>query len=436
MGAVYQQVLLYKKQGTLSGNDAWSTSSNTISNVAIDVEIKKGVMNVKDTFSFRLARPQTYYTSATPTVEYGDLVRIYFTRDTTTFTVSDLLIEGVVTTVPLDEGPDNKFITVKGNDFFEMMFSVQIPISGLEGSQKTCMEILRGAMDRYEFSSRNLYWDSTNPTTKANGDSFPIIDLALNYTPFYQIVEKLTSNENTGDGQYVYYVTTDGTRRYLTIRNRQEATTLGSFTEGTLTESIKLEKNKDDVKNFVIYNAGNDLAGNPAEFFVADYASIGKVGFQEYYMIEETADVTDYVMQEEARQAGTTYFAWANGKWDATSSGTVGQYPKAFPYTWQRWQISGTYATATDDEEFDDQLRTIGMNQASIIARNFIERTKTPKYRTEMSFRFRNDFTLGGLYDVVVPTRNINRKLRITEATHTLRGTTITFEEDEHRAEL
>lgn len=444
MGAVFQRVYVYKRTGGIlaTSNAGWSTTANDFSNSAFDVEVKKGVQSIKDTFSFRIARPQDIYDTSTPDIEYGDLVTIWFRRADSSFVDADMVIQGVVQNVPLTMGADSKYVAVKGNDFFEEVFAVQIPVSGLEGKQKTWKELLQALLDRFEFNSRNLFWDPSNNNagngspagvgTKSDGSSFPIKEYATNYTPFNEIVEKLTSNEFTGDGQYVYYITTDGTNRYLTIRHRQESTvlspTLGAFVEGTMTESISVDRDSDATVNFVVFNAGNDLSGNPTEWYATDLSSIGKVGFKYFYMIEQTADITSTIMQEEAKIDNGANFNWANGNWTSNN-----HYPTAYPYVWQRWFVAGAAPSSSSATDFDADLRAIAREQGDNRAREFIEQSKRPHYSVKMGFQFRNDFTLGGLYQVTIPTRGLSVKMRLTEVTHRLSGTDISFEEDWHR---
>jgi hypothetical protein len=440
MGAVFQRVYVYKREGSGS-TSTWSSTPTDLSMYAFDVTVKKGIQNIKDTFSFKLNKAQDYYSESTPIIEYGDLVRIWMKRDSFTFTDSDLLIEGVVNSTPMSFGSNGRILTVKGNDFFETMFDVMLPVSGLEGKQKTWNEILQALMDRLEFKSRNLFWATSangwsggdNPTTKYNGDSFPQIDVALNFTPFYKIVEMLTSPENTGDGQYTYRVGYEGGKRFLVITSQQEASELAIIREGTLTEGLKIDKQSDDTKNYVIFNCGNDLYGNPIEHFEVDYDSAGKVGFKYYYMIEETADTADTILQDEAKADGGANFNWSDGRWTSTD-----HFPLAtsYPYTWNTTTLTGATVQSTDNADFNDDLINLALEKGRDRAKQFIDHSKVPKYEETIHFRFRNDFTIGGLYRVVMPSRNIDRLLRVKEATYRLTGVDITFEEDQHRTTL
>jgi hypothetical protein len=415
---------------------------------SFDIEVRKGIQNVKDTFNFRLNKAQEFYDSTTPDIEYGDLVRIWMKRDSATFTDSDLLIEGVVAATPMKIGPSGRFLQVKGNDFFETLFNVQLPVSGIEGKQKTWNEILQALLVRFEFRSRNLYWASAangwtggdNPTVKSDGTSFPKIDFAVNYTPFYKIVEMLTSGENTGDGQYTYRVGFEGGKRFIVISHQQETTALATFTEGGYStvdstrigmETIQVDKASMATINYVIYNGGDDLYGDPIEYFVVDYDSAGKIGFKYYYMIEETQDTAKNIMQEEALADNGATFNWSNGQWTSEN-----HFPIAYNYTWLTQTFDGSAPVSTSDADFNNDLRQVVEEKVRMKAQNLIDNSKTPQYTEKVSYPFRNDLVVGGSYQINIPDRNINKTLRIHEITYKLTGVDVELIEDVTQAEL
>jgi len=317
------------------------------------------------------------------------------------------------------------------NDFFEEMFDVQVPAGYQE---KKWVEMIQDLMIKAKMGDRGLEWDTTNPTTKFDGSDFPTKDFSIDFTPFYQIVEKLTSDEYTGDGQYIYYITSDGTKRYLTIRSKQGTTVSGTLVEGTDTRKIKIDKAKDDVKNYVIYFSGNDLYGNVIRFFEADYDSIAKVGYKFHYMIEETANLSEIIVYQEAyvdELTGGANFNFANGKWTDSD-----HFPLSYNYVWKAWKLNSATVTSTDDDDFNDDLRDIAKEQGANFAKRLINSTTKPRYNTSINYAFRNDLTLGGSYQVDLPSRNINRELRIKEMRYSVNGTDVKFEEDENKATL
>jgi len=517
MGTIYQRVYLYKQKP--SEDLIWDeTSPIDLTLKATGVDIKKGIGSIKDTFSFKLNRAKDFFDGTLPyTIGYGDLIRIWMKRDSYAFIDHDMMIEGVIQSTPMKMGTSGNILTIKGNDFFEMLFEVQVPVSGVEHQQKTWNEILRSLMDRYEFSDRNLLWDykndlavlnppngylkGTNTTatanklinstatfstngvvanmtvinvdtgvetdissvdseiqltladdifpstggnyiiiggvsTKSDGTSFPKLDIALNYTPFYEITERLTSNENTKDGQYYYFVRSAvNGKRYLTIRNMQEVDAIATFSQGVTTEGISVDKGKDEVKNFVVYNCGTDLAGNAIEDVYYDLGSIGKVGFKYFYMVEESADISGNIMSTEAKADGGINFNWdaTEEKWTSSD-----HYPTGYNYTWVSFKDeSGSTITSTDADDFNSDLSEIALLAGKQAARRYVDNTKNPPYTETLNFPFRNNFILGGLYNVNLPGRNVNRPLRIKEASYSIKnGTDITFEEDPHRSTL
>ena len=58
------------------------------------------------------------------------------------------------------------------------------------------------------------------------------------------------------------------------------------------------------------------------------------------------------------------------------------------------------------------------------------EGSSKPKYAVDITVPFRNDFVIGENYPVNLPSRNINRTLRLMEATYDVQGVKLTFEED------
>lgn len=449
MGAVYQRVYVFKKQGEETSLGAWNATQLDLSMKAFGTEVKKGTQNIKDTFTFILNRAQDFYKGKTvPDIEYGDLVRIWMKRDSSTFVDSDLLMEGIVVSAKMKIGPSGRILTIKGTDFFETLFNVQIPVSGVEGRRKTWNEILRALLNQFEFRSRNLFWavaangwtGGDNPTVKSDGSSFPQIDFALNYTPFYKIVETLSSDENTGDGQYTYRVGFEGGKRFLVLNHQKETSALATLTEGELAtvnstligmESIQVDKASLNTINYVVYNGGNDLYGDPIEYFVVDYDSAGKIGFKYYYMIEETSDTSKTIMQEEALADNGSTFNWSAGRWTSDD-----HFPTSFNYTWLTQTFEGSAPVSTNKADFNDDLREIVEEKVQTRAQNLIDNSKTPQYTEKLSFPFRNDLVLGGSYQISIPDRSINRKLRIKEISYTIKDTIVDFEEDVDKAEL
>lgn len=426
--AVFKKIYVYKKNAS-----AWDTTAFDLSPYTYDPEVNKAIGNQKDTFSFKINNPDFVFSVIPFTLEYGDLVRIWMKAGDASFSTDDLVMEGVIRGTPVDYASSGRVLSVKGNDFFEECFDVQVPAGYLD---KKYFEMLQDLLEKEPFKARGLYWDSTNPTTKSDGTDFPVKDFTVDYTPFYQIVEKLTSNQYTEDGQYLYYITTDGTNRYLTIRNKQETTTVGELKEGIGTRRITIDKVKDKVRNYVVFFAGNDLYGNVIRNFEADHDSIGKIGFKYYYMTEETSNIATNIMYDEAledeRQGGGN-FNFSNGEWTSSD-----HFPTSFvsPYTWKKFKLSGATVSSTSASDFNDDLRDIAKEQARQQARKLIENSKIPPYEGKIIYKFRNDLTLGGLYQINIPSRGINRQLRIKSLNHKINSTEVEFTEDETRSTL
>lgn len=430
MGAVNKRIYLYK----LLGANTWDESNPIdLSSYAYDTEVNEGIGNIKDSFSFRLAKGDTYFASGASVPEDGDLLRIWMKRDSASFVDADLLIEGTVKAVEQSITTSTNSLKVSGYDFFEMLFDFQVPVAI---QQKNWAEALQILMQDAQMVSRGLKWDPANPTVKADGSTeFPLFDLAMNYTPFYQIVEKLTSDKYTEDGQYVYYITTDlsGTR-YLTIRSTKDST-VGTITEGAASTiaqsptSIKISKTKENVKNFIVFYAGDDLRGNSIQGVYYDLSSIGKHGFKYHYMVDETGDTAKTILYDEA-SVNSSDFNFSGGKWTSTD-----HFPTSYSYSWSIL-LDGAAVQSTDADDFVDDHADLARQQARAIADNFAKNSGKVKYVTTIAYLFRRDLALGSLYQCNLPSRNINRPLRLAEARHSISGTDYTFEEDYSRADV
>lgn len=418
----------------------WTTSSFDISRMAYGLGITKAYGNQKDTAEFRVNDPDELYTITPPVLEYGDLVEIYMKADSNSFTDDDLLFEGVIRSSPAEFDSGSRTLSVKMNDFFEECFDVMIPMGY---QQKKWFEMLQDSMNRWDFSDRGLYWANSangwtggdNPTITSSGTDFPLKDFASDYMPFYQIVEKLTSNEFTNDGQYLYYVGTEGGKRFLVIKNKQESSEISTLKEGTDTRRISVDKAKDQVKNYIIFYCGRDLAGNILRSVYFDLDSISKNGYKYYYMTEETANLASEVIYREAvydEYVGGGKFNMSGFKWTSED-----HYPTSFPYTWQYWaDNTGAYLTSTSKSDFDDDFKTICLLLGAAAAKKVADMTKIPAYDVKFVYPFRNDLVLGGLYRVQVPSRGLDRLLRIKQLNFDINSTEVTFEEDETRRTL
>jgi len=186
-------------------------------------------------------------------------------------------------------------------------------------------------------------------------------------------------------------------------------------------DDIKIEKNDDEVKNYVIYNCGNDLYGNVVEDVKYDSESIGKLGYKDYYANEETQNIFTSNWNKE-RFINPSLF----------NPDSDGNPQEDFPTSYNYTMADGT--VVSNDKGFNDALKSISLRQGLIIATNIINNSKKPKYNLKYVERFTNTFTAGQTWQCVFPHRNIDRPLRLIDMKQSVNETSLEFEEDEANA--
>lgn len=424
MGYVCQRVEVFPKDGS-----TWS-SSGTVLTDAYGVEVKEGIGKIKNSFSFYMPLGRTNFNTTTKNLISENLVKIWMWRDTTSYTDSDLIIEGVIRSVNQDISDGGDVLSIKGDDFSEVFFDVETPLNQQDKTwveiSKQILQDLRGRNDKpiYWADSANGWTGTPNPTVKNDGTAFPRKTLILNYTKVSEMLEKLTSDEFTEDGQYLYWIEKQGTRFYLVCRYKS-GSTAGTITQGTEGYQIKIQKDKEDVKNFVIYNCGSDLYGNSVEDVYYDTGSIGKIGYKTYYATEETQDLFTN--------------AWNTERWDKAKNASFNpdadgnpqdDFPTSYPYVFTDGE------SVANDKAFNDYLKQLALGQGEQIATRIVDLSANPRYNIEHNTLFTNNYNKGELWQCVFPWRAVNRPLRIEEARYVIGETSLQLVEDETTAEF
>lgn len=418
MSNVLRKITYAKKSG-----ETWDSEIELTT--ARPQEIIIGWGSQKDSASVKISKANKFFdslnTSITPDIAEEDLVRFYIAKNKTiphTFTNDDLLFEGTVDTATQTLGESGNEVTIKTFNFYEVFFDVELPYyeenyNFIEHAQEL-LNLLRNAGTIIE-------WDTNNPTLKKDGlTSLPKTTLALDYTPAFVILEKLCSNEYTDDGQYYWYLSKGTTgKRQLSIRPKDD-TISGTIDETLPIQSISIEKGKDAVKNYVIYNVGTDLYGNTVEDFIFDASSIGKYGWKTDFIIDETGHHFSSLHVEEYIKNSGDFTFDSNG---ALSS----PFPSGYPYTF----YFDSTITVSDDSDFNEQLRIKALAQGNKYAQTILDDNKKTQYIVNINFPYTNQFIVGGLYDFNISRlREFGEQLRIKQITYSMNGITVSFDQD------
>ena len=201
--------------------------------------------------------------------------------------------------------------------------------------------------------------------------------------------------------------------------------------------SVTVNQNSDDVINSLIIHAGNDPNGNGISVLVFDRKSIAKVGAKWKY--KPILRIADEIQIEER----------TNGPSRAQNSGKTipddSNYPDGFPWYLKDEVVNfsgegqGTNYVA-NKEEYKDAIR----NRARLTAKNqgneILEVLGNPKWESKAELEYGSyDYVIGKYYQVIVPSRNFDRPLRLKQIAHTFNqsgwNTNLTLKEDPEDAE-
>jgi len=283
---------------------------------------------------------------------------------------------------------------------------------------------------------------------KTNGDSYYIgnskttkeISYNSKYRTAIEIIEELSRNSKTGDGQYIYWVeyNTDNDR-YDFIWLKRLNNIIDTLTEGSDMNHINVRRAVDDVVNAVIFNAGNAPNGTPIEGLNFNPNIVG-FGVRWRY-VSATSGKSTALLDAEF-QADKTL-------WNQTSDGQRdGNYPKSssYPYTFtfdtrdSNGIITvGTKATASTDSEFNDVIYTEAYYQAKEDTNDIIQLFSNPRYKADLEIptSTTKSFPLGEVFTLDIPSFGLNSsKLRLIEIERTINKIIVKFEEDEETLEL
>ncbi len=419
MGYVCRKVMVYKKtsQGDFLRDATWDSVGTELTDCK-NVRIQKGIGKIRNTFEFELGRGDSFYVGDEPEIAAEDLVRIWIWRDSMNPADSDLEIQGIVRNVRNEVNTKKNSILVSGNDLTEAFFDIDLPTNY---QNKTCVEMLRMLIEEVrDKTGRNIYWDyARNPQVKTDGSTFPDKNLVLNYTKVYELLEKLTSHEYTEDGKYYYWIESRDGKNYFVL-SPPGYTATKTFSVGVDAFGYSLDKNKENVVNYVIFNCGSDLYHNAVESVTYDVSSIAKVGFKTRYMVEESTTALFSSYHDVERRKNISSFNPDEEGYPQS------EFPTTYPYT---FYIDGTVVNS--DKEFNNHLRELALAEGKLIADQLIYMSKYPFFELGFSRRYNKDYMPGDIVLCDLNFRNLNLPFRLADTSISLDGIQYSFTQDE-----
>jgi len=375
-----------------------------------------------------------------PVIESGDLVRIYKAKNTSTLNNNHILIEGTVETprLELDSGSGGR-LNVKGVDIIENIFSALVFVK--DTSITTPEAIIQDCITQINNYNRlrRIYGENSTEWSNIGNDTTSAdIQYVSSYKSALEVIEEVSSDRYTKQGNYYYYVlynATDDRYEFYWKAKTQSLSSGVSIIEGENgLKELTVEKDNSEIINAVVYNVGLDCYEVPQEFL--NYAQTSMVGHgaKWKYILATNTIISDLLNQE---------FKADPSLWD---TGASRNRISNFPTDTSSWTFqfetrnddgtkTGTNATASSDSEFNDAIveeaRWLGKEATDHI----LDLKQAPRIKAEATYPFTTLFTLGDLVPVTSSKYNLkDYPLRVVEIKHTDKDTTLYLEEDEFTA--
>ena len=376
-----------------------------------------------------------------PVFQQDDVIRIYRIRNKSTFSDNDIIMEGTIVTVAGKTGPDNRNLSITGESFLTQLFKGLVftrPSDSLDYAHQYVQDVI-AQINQFN-QDRPIYGENPSEWTAiGNAETTKDIQYTMSYKTAIEIIEDLSIDDNTGNGQYMYYLLYNSTEdRYEFNWVAKSATSDYTLVEGTdYILNISLSIDNDEVINAVIYNCGQDCEGNSMEFPFFDFTSGGG---SKWKYVTSTNTIAESLINNE--------FENNTDVWDyqTASDGTkkrTSNYPNSYTgYATQFNDRDGSGAKTanevnpSNDTEFNDAIWTEAKWQGWAIAKSIIEVLKDPKQKLTIEMDWGSDtnssYAIGNIITCTFPSYGMEeQKLRIEQVDYDINTTILQLSEDE-----
>jgi len=408
-------------------------SDNSISSVLIDGQSVTNYTCDDTKITFSTAPPKGYNNIVVKfeVISIDDMIKIYKALDTQNLTDDNVCITGVVTNVPIDYS--SNIVSVEGRSYIEAIFETLCPITTV--TPTTPPEIIKSILNNISRwnKNRSVSWHPSNPSVKSDGSSFPTTTYVKNYTNAMDMIEELSSDKFTEDGDYLYWIEILNGERYLRWQPRPSyvAGTFSTLTQGLDVYEYKAEVTTDEIINAVIFICGKDCNNNPISDIVMNIDSITKYGTKFYFMSKYEKTTTDLMTREISSDTSKTLFDYDEyGK-------PKNWYPKSFPYTIQTWvnRETGGSITCNNKGEFNKALRDEAKYIVGLIAQKIVDKLGIPRKSATITIPYNTNYTKGSMRHLNLYSYNLyDEPLRIYEINYGEGTIDLSFKQDEQEA--
>jgi len=410
------KVELYGK----NSNGSYSTTAVELDEIiSISLNFKLGTS--ADGFSFSFVN---YNNLLFEQIKIDDKLKFYGTLDGTTYV---LLFDGIVNEKTNTGSINNKLISVTGLNLLEKFFNSLVSTTG-ESVQRIASYWVQNIIQQVNgFNSlgntnRKIYYTSTAGTTDPNDPLGRVYtDATINQTTTnieftrslekaFKLIEELSSNDFTGNGQYYFYLD-----EYNYFHWKPKTTTVDSELDwGTEIVSHRTKKGMYDVVNYIIMNCGKSPWGANILNFDYRVESINKFGWKVKLLTKES--IAGNMMTEERKKVN----AWTDGE----------SFPDSYDYV----------TTWGDTVSSDSEYNTSFVEQAWSVSKNIMsgifDNTTGASYKVDLTVTPSLGFSLGTLNGLVIPGNTWNTPYNIRHDSYNLKfgkggwSTDLKFKED------
>ena len=433
------RVALFKKDKELN---EWSDTEIEISSV-LSPSIKIGIGKRKDSFTFSVDNVNNLYFNGEDSFDVDDQIKIWMLKDQTWENMTDeqknnaLVIDGIISRPAETISGNRSIIKITGRSWIESLFDTKIPID-VTGTPPVIIQNILTSCANYN-EKRAVTWYSGNPTIRSDDSAHDTHSYYQNYKGVIEMLEEVSSDKFTGDGQYIYWleVTSAGDKEFHWTFKDNIVPGGHTITEGTQEMiDIKVERNTDDIINTIFYHCGKDAYGNSFHGMNYRESSRGAYGVKIKYLAE-TAGIAKELIDAE-KVSNPSLF-----NQDANDNFTDDHFPIGYDYTMQfktrddAGVPTGSAYIVSNDSEFNNAIKVEGKARGLEATDRLLDLYGAPRYKASIVIPrpAYNTYNLGKVMDVTISSYNLtNYKLRLVETTYDFYGQTLTLEEDEKTA--
>jgi hypothetical protein len=388
---------------------SWSTDDTYEITEYYDPIVNTSIGTGRDTFEFKINNINGNFNN---TFQPNDKINVYRKVNSTSMVSTDLLINGTIQNIPINETYNQNMLRVNGYNYTEALMNA---IIFLDAEKLTISEALQQSLLHLQaYLQKDEYnktiapeWHTSNPSTKVGGGAFPIVGEKFYNKPLINLFEKYSQKENTTDG-YNYYFYVDKDNKLVWLPELDTPTnTFNTITD--LYRTLKVDKDIKDVKNFVIVKGGRDPAGQPMQERYMDWSSIAKNGMRFYYLTD-IATKSAVEAQGDMKSIGVT-----TGSLPSIALGSS----YAFTTTWIS-KYTGDYVVVHNDAEYIKAVREHITAWMLSDGNAFLANNAGGKLKVSLTFQAGKGWNIGNVISCTIPALvSITKNLRVQSAQYT-----------------